>query len=89
MAWWEIIWIIFFLQLIGLACIIGLMSLVGKPLSGVEGLEFVNPLWWYRHYPVNPFGAAMVSFGFTILCPVGAVCYWFYKLCTVGRKKEN
>ena len=87
MLWWQIIWIIIVLQVAGLVCIVGLMSLAGKPFSDVEGFEFMNPLWWYHNYPVNPFGAAMASLGFTILCPLGAVCYWFYKLCTVGGKK--
>ena len=41
MAWWQIIWIIFFLQAVGFACLLGLMSLIGKPLSDVEGFEFV------------------------------------------------
>ena len=88
MLWWQIIFFVFCLQLIGFTCMLGLMSLIGKPLSDVEGLEFMNPLWWYRNYPVNPLGAAMASFGFTILCPIGAVCYWFYKLCTIGGKKD-
>jgi hypothetical protein len=56
------------------------------PLGQAEGFEFVNPVWWYRNYPVNLFGAAMCALGFTILCPVMAICYWFYKLCTVGRR---
>lgn len=56
------------------------------PLKHTEGFEFVNPIWWYHNYPVNPFGAAMCSLGFTILCPVGAIGYWFYKLCTIGRR---
>jgi hypothetical protein len=88
MLLWQIIWIIIVFQVAGLVCIVGLMSLAGKPLSGVEGFEFVNPLWWYRNYSVNPFGAAMAAFGFTILCPIGAVSYWFYKLCTVGGKRK-
>lgn len=87
MLWWQILLLIGLLQLEGLICILGLMSLIGKPFSDVEGFEFMNPLWWYRNYSVNLFGAVICSLGFNILCPIGAICYWFYKLCTVGRKK--
>lgn len=52
-----------------------------------DGWELCNPYWTYRyHKKVNWFGAIMLSLLFTILCPVGAICYWFYKLCTVGRR---
>ena len=45
-----------------------------------------NPYYSYRYYSVNWFGAIMLSLLYTAFCPVGALCYWFYKLCTVGRK---
>lgn len=49
------------------------------------GLEYVNPCWIYRHYPVNYFGAALLFIIFNLLCPIASFCYWFYKICTVGR----
>ena len=52
-----------------------------------EGWELCNPYWVYKYYQgVNWFGAIMLSLLYTVLCPVGAICYWMYKLCTVGRK---
>ena len=52
-----------------------------------DGWELCNPCWAYKyHDSVNWFGATMLSLLFTALCPIGAVCYWFYKLCTVGRR---
>lgn len=52
-----------------------------------DGWELVNPYWVHRYCKtVNWFGATMLALLFTLICPVGAVCYWFYKLCTVGRK---
>ena len=48
--------------------------------------DLYNPCCAYDAYKVNWFGAIMISLVYTILCPLGAVCYWFYKLCTVGRK---
>lgn len=52
-----------------------------------DGWEMCNPYWSYRyHEGVNVLGAILLSLLYTILCPIGAVCYWFYKLCTVGRR---
>lgn len=52
-----------------------------------DGWELCNPYWAYRYYKgVNWFGAIMLSLLYTILCPIGAICYWFYKLCTIGRR---
>ena len=52
-----------------------------------DGWELCNPYWAHRyHKSVNWFGAIILSLAFTTLCPVGAICYWFYKLCTIGRR---
>ena len=51
------------------------------------GLELCNPYWAYKYYKnVNWFGACVVSLAFTALRPPLAIIYWFYKLCTIGRK---
>lgn len=67
-----------------------LWNFVGWVISAVciygEGFEYVNPIWIYNHYHVNYFGAAMIFIFYNLLCPIGSICYWFYKLCTVGRK---
>ena len=55
--------------------------------AGADCWELCNPYWYHTYYPVNWFGAIMGSLFYTILCPLDAVIYWFYKLCTVGRKK--
>ena len=49
------------------------------------GWEFVNPIHIYKYNHVNWFGALVVAIIYNALCPIGAVIYWFYKLCTVGR----
>ena len=49
------------------------------------GFEYVNPYWIYHHYHVNYFGAALLFIVFNLLCPIASFCYWFYKICTVGR----
>jgi hypothetical protein len=48
--------------------------------------EFFNPIYCYKHARVNWFGAFMVALGFALLSPLWAAGFWFYKLCTVGRK---
>ena len=50
------------------------------------GVEFVNPIWIYKHYKVNYFGCLMMTILYNLVCPMLSFCYWFYKLCTVGRK---
>ena len=52
-----------------------------------DGWELCNPYYSYKyHSSANWFGAIMLSLLYTVFCPIGAVCYWFYKLCTVGRR---
>ena len=48
--------------------------------------EFFNPAYCYKHAHVNWFGAFMIALGFTLLSPLWAAGFWFYKLCTVGRR---
>ena len=54
--------------------------------SNCDGVEFVNPIWIYKHYKVNYFGWLMMTILYNLVCPMISFCYWFYKLCTVGRK---
>ena len=60
-----------------------------QPRVIIRGVEFVNPVWWYKNYRVNYFGAVMAALVCTLFCPIAAVAYWFYKLCTVGRNKNE
>ena len=68
--------------------LIGLIICVAwSTKKDADGLEIYNPYWAYKyHESVNWFSAIMLSLLYTVLCPIGAVCYWFYKLCTIGRK---
>ena len=52
----------------------------------VPNLSFLNPRVIHDNIPVNWFGATFLAVIFNILLPLSAVIYWFYKLCTVGRK---
>lgn len=51
-----------------------------------EGFEFVNPIHIYKNSKMNIFGAIFVSILMSLICPIGTIIYWIYKLCTVGRK---
>ena len=48
--------------------------------------SFVNPIKIYKTYKVNYFGAALICIIYNLLCPVGSIGYWIYKICIVGRK---
>lgn len=49
-------------------------------------LEIVNPVHIYKFNQVNWFGAIVVATFYGLICPIATIGYWFYKLCTVGRK---
>ena len=36
--------------------------------------------------PVNYFGAGFLALLINLICPIASLGYWFYKLCTVGRR---
>ena len=86
MLWLKIIITIGLITIGGIMIDAMIITSCNGPLRDTKGFEFVNPIWWYRNYPVNPFGATMCALGFTILCPIMTIGYWFYKLCTVGRR---
>lgn len=54
------------------------------------GFQWINPLYIYETVRVNWFGCIVL----TILAhlaagPIISIIYWFYKLCTVGRKDKD
>lgn len=52
-----------------------------------DGWALCNPYWVHKYNTsVNWFGAIVLALGYSLLSPVAALCYWFYKLCTIGRK---
>ena len=55
-------------------------------IENADGWEFVNPKIIYERVQVNWFGAIILSLFFNALCPIVSICYWFYKLCTVGKR---
>lgn len=74
-----------------LDCILGAINIVLLFTPAIcedhrAGYQFVNPKVIHRNLPLNWFGTVVATIVVNILCPVPAVLYWFYKLCTVGRK---
>ena len=68
-------------------------SVVGGLILGLCGtldkfsdFSFINPIKIYKTYKVNYFGAAIICIIHNLLCPIASIGYWFYKLCTFGRK---
>lgn len=49
-------------------------------------LNFVNPIVIYEHIKINWFGTILLTILTNVVCAPLAILYWFYKLCTVGRK---
>ena len=64
------------------AIILGLLGVVDE----FDDLSYVNPIKIYRIYRVNYLGATLICIIYNLLCPIGSIGYWFYKLCTFGRK---
>ena len=55
-------------------------------MGQAQGWEFVNPLHIYKHNRLNWFGTILLALWYNLLCPIMSLGYWFYKLCTVGRR---
>ena len=77
---WDVVLIVSFSSLFSLFFV----AAIGDSLKA-KGLEFVNPVWLYKRFRVNWFGAFFLALLFSLLTVPYAICYWFYKLCTVGR----
>ena len=49
--------------------------------------EYLNPLFLYDyHSNLNWFGTICLILFYNLICPLITIAYWFYKLCTVGRR---
>ena len=59
---------------------------IGGTFDKFDDFSFMNPIKIYKTYRVNYLGAALICIIYNLLCPIGSIGYWIYKLCTVGRK---
>ena len=69
----------------GMPYLILFLVIVGV-LDEFDDFSFLNPIKIYKTYHVNYFGAALICIIYNLMCPVGSIGYWIYKICTVGRK---
>lgn len=54
------------------------------------GFAWINPIYIYRHVPVNWFGCIFLTILASLAAgPVWFIVYWVYKLCTIGRHTIN
>jgi hypothetical protein len=51
-----------------------------------RGLTFLQPDIIYDNTKLNYFGVGVVCLMLNLFFLPMALCYWFYKLCTVGRR---
>ena len=51
-----------------------------------QGFDWLSPLYIYDNVEVNWFGCLLLTILVNALCPLATFCYWFYRLCKVGRK---
>ena len=73
----------------GFLCWFIIQCMVGIVISGVwisQGLAFLRPDIIYYNTRLNYFGVGIVCLVLNLLFLPMALCYWFYKLCTVGRR---
>lgn len=81
MDWYGWLWVIFTWSVVG-----GIICVALADKSHADGWELCNPYWVYQYNRhVNWFGAIFLALLYNLACPFGAICYWFYKLCTVRR----
>ena len=52
----------------------------------VVGLQWINPIVIYDNDPVYWFGCIVLTILAHIAAGPWVIFYWFYKLCTIGRK---
>ena len=60
--------------------------IVATPMAIEIGLCFCNPKWIYNHTKTNWFGTTCLAILANVAFGPSALCYWFYKLCTIGRR---
>lgn len=51
-----------------------------------QSLTFLQPNVIYHNTKLNYFGVGVVCLALNLFFLPIALCYWFYKLCTVGRR---
>ena len=77
-----------YMSIIIISIIIQIIILFGATTDLNEDFynKLFNPITIYKNHNVNYFGAFLITIFSNCFLFGHAICYWFYKLCTVGRK---
>lgn len=78
-----------FITIVGIVGWIFTMALCAAMLNAIwviEGINFLRPDIIYHNTKLNYFGVGVVCLALNLFYLPMALCYWFYKLCTVGRR---
>jgi hypothetical protein len=78
----DMLEILIFINLISIIVFIYIFFISDNNIT----FSFVNPIVIYNKIKVNWFGAFLIAIIHNICYIIPAVCYWIYKICTVGRK---
>ena len=89
MALWEIWTIVFICWTILGGIAYAILAVNSDYFRYANGFETLNPIYIYKNIRVNFFGLIWVTLAFNLICPLASLGYWFYKLCTVGRKMKH
>lgn len=73
-----------FIDVIFVYIFINIIFLINLSIEDME--TGFNPIRVYKEYKVNWFGCIMLVLLAHILFLPIAIIYWFYKLCTCGRR---
>lgn len=81
----EIIGILLVWNIVGII-IIAIASVYSNFIDFEYGFNWLSPVHIYDKVKVNWFGCLLLTILVNALCPLATFCYWFYRLCKVGRK---
>lgn len=84
MAWYWLVIVLVGSPIVMLN-IVTILFVLDYGISSMD--EVFNPLTIYELHPmINVFGCILITLLGTIIFLPWAIIYWFYKLCTVGRR---
>ena len=82
-----IVLILIIWNLVGLMIHSAIHILTENSTCYCNGFEYLNPRWALEnYYMLNLFGIIVVVLFLNVICPLATLGYWFYKLCTLGRR---
>ena len=62
------------------------LTLIMEGTNAILLEDMLTPWGIYNNIDVNLFGTIVLTIVFNLLCPIWSIGWWFYWLCTVGRK---